>query len=77
MSLADCRPDRDPLGTGSHRIRCVLDIYAVDKLVIVGEEAGADPELRVWAVRSVFGRAAARMERLELSAGDTMLDTGL
>jgi hypothetical protein len=59
VSLADCRPDRDPLGTRSHGIRCVFDIHAIDKVVVLGEEAGADPESRVWTVRSAFGRAAA------------------
>ena len=77
MSLTDSRPDRHPLRTRPHGVRCILNIHTIDKLAIVCEDAGADPESRVRTVGSVFGGTAARVKSVELIARDAILSAGL
>ena len=77
MSLCDRLPKRNPLRTRPHRIGCDFDIPTVDILAVMGEDRRADPESRVRAVGRGFCSSTARVERIELGAGDGVILAGL
>lgn len=72
MPLGHRLPECHPLRTGPHGVRRVLDVGAVNELPVAREDRGAHAEPGVRAVRGGLGGCGARVQRVELLAGQAV-----
>ena len=64
------RPDDSPLRTRTIRVRCILDVGAVDVGAIAREERRANTEIAVRAVCRVFRGSSTLLELAELGGSE-------
>ena len=76
MALGDGLAEGDALGAGADGVASVLDVGAVDQLVVAREDRGTDAEARVRAVGGGLCGDAARVQVLELRGGQAELLAG-